>query len=189
MFLLESGRQATSVRCCARRRSRSRGSHPSTISGLSSILATIDRGTLVLGGRGRRELASGARERQGARRGEGLRLRSVGRVRLNRLHLAPILCFENARFGSKTYFSNRPTSKNVRPSYFQLRRREQMVRDGRQNIWVVFRGKRQEGAPSASIYSWKVGQRCWKKTGGVCRTQRSSKAWTWTAGLLTRCGR
>ena len=118
--VLESGRQATSVRRCARRRSRSRGSHPSTISGLSSILATVDRGTLVLGGRGRRELASGTRERQGARRGEGLRLRSVGWMRLNCLHLAPILCFESARFGSKTYFSNRPgvgdEQLNVSPS-------------------------------------------------------------------------
>src|SRR3954447_15816097 len=90
VFLLESGRQATSIRRCARRCSRSRGSHPSTISGLSSILTTVDRSALIVGGRGRRELANGTRERQRARGGKGLRLGGVRRMRRNCLHLVPI---------------------------------------------------------------------------------------------------
>ena len=83
--VLEGGRQATASRSCTRRGSRSRGSHPSTVRGLTTLLTTIDRISLV-GHGGRGKLASRAGERERAMRSESLGLRSVGGMGLNCLH-------------------------------------------------------------------------------------------------------
>jgi len=85
--VLEGGRQATASWSRARSRSRSRGSHPSTICGLTTLLTTVCHEALVGGIARRCELVDSAGEGQGARSREGLGLRRVGGVGLNALHI------------------------------------------------------------------------------------------------------